>query len=274
MQTPTQTGQLLDAIHRTKQGALEFVTNFYAPPEQVMSWIERGMLSYEDRTHSVLIARRDNSLYHLYHVAASPAALSSALASFDSVSGCGISVVADLVGRAADLDKVAEIYEERGFREYSVLVRMSRMIDSTLPGGGPDPDVVFGEHTDAAEVCTFLDRVLDRFRDQIPDRDEIEAALARRNILIARRGRSLAGVLFFEAKGLTSFLRYWYVAAEFHSQGLGARLMKTYLWLCRFRKRILLWVVSGNTEAIAKYEHYGFRRENLVDRVMIWERNK
>jgi RimJ/RimL family protein N-acetyltransferase len=28
-------------------------------------------------------------------------------------------------------------------------------------------------------------------------------------------------------------------------------------------------VVSNNADAIAKYEHYGFRREKLIDRIMI-----
>ena len=37
-------------------------------------------------------------------------------------------------------------------------------------------------------------------------------------------------------------------------------------------KRAILWVVRDNADAIAKYRHYGFREDTLVDRIMIRRR--
>jgi len=44
--------------------------------------------------------------------------------------------------------------------------------------------------------------------------------------------------------------------------------MRTYLREHPLTARFLLWVVAGNADAIAKYEHYGFRREKLCDQIM------
>ena len=49
--------------------------------------------------------------------------------------------------------------------------------------------------------------------------------------------------------------------------------MRTYLRGHSSTARFLLWVVGVNADAIAKYEHYGFRRENLFDQIMIRTRD-
>ena len=68
---------------------------------------------------------------------------------------------------------------------------------------------------------------------------------------------------------MSSLLRYWYVGGEFRSQGLGARLIRTYFDLCRDLRRIQLWVIEDNCAAIAIYRYYGFRSEGLVDRIVV-----
>jgi len=78
----------------------------------------------------------------------------------------------------------------------------------------------------------------------------------------------VGGVLVFEVIGFTSLLRYWYVNPAYRDQGIGAQLIRTFFQLSRGTKRILLWVVSNNGDAIARYQHYAFTRERLVDCVL------
>src|SRR5207248_2912846 len=109
----------------------------------------------------------------------------------------------------------------------------------------------------------------DPYRDRIPHDNELAELVTGRKILLIRRGAAVGGVLIFETTGLTSHLRYWYVNQRFRDQGIGARLMRTFLRVSSGGRRILLWVVSGNADAIAKYRHYGFQAESLVDWIMI-----
>jgi len=46
-------------------------------------------------------------------------------------------------------------------------------------------------------------------------------------------------------------------------------MMRRFLMQVAGSRRISLWVFSNNADAIAKYEHYGFHREKLVDRIML-----
>jgi ribosomal protein S18 acetylase RimI-like enzyme len=76
----------------------------------------------------------------------------------------------------------------------------------------------------------------------------------------------------FEPMGLTSHLRYWYVDEAFRNQGIGARLMRRFFRLSSGSQRLILWVAGDNSDALAKYRHYGFREDTLVDRIMIRRR--
>jgi ribosomal protein S18 acetylase RimI-like enzyme len=267
---PLTSGALLfDAIHRITRQAADFTTSLFAGPEQIQYWADRGALSQVEHCGCLLIFRRDRDFYHLYHVAAGNHQLSTALASHGGALDSSAVLTADLVGAPGNASAAAGIYQENGFSEYKSLLRMVRIVDPRLPSEPPDPEVAFAAETDAPAIGSFLEGLLDRFSDQIPEPEEIRAAAGRSNILIVRRGQALAGLLFFETKGLTSTLRYWYVSQSSRGQGIGARLIRAYFGLCRSAQRFLLWVANDNSESIGKYEHYGFRREGLIDRIMI-----
>ena len=280
MQPVTDSAPLFEAIQRVRQGAAGFSTSFFASREQAQAWAVRGVLSYTGDERSLLIFRRDRDFQHLYHAAADAEALSAALASLSTLNGAadfgaaltaefGAALTADLVGREGDVRALAELYRRHGFAEYTSLFRMVRLADPAVPDDYEDPLVTFAEPADAPAILAFLERLLDRFAEQIPELDEIEQAIARRNIIIVRHGAGLGGLLFFETTGQTSILRYWFVDDRHRGEGIGARLIKTFFRLCRAGKRIMLWVIADNAGAIEKYQHYGFRAESLVDQIMI-----
>ena len=266
---PLEGLELRAAFQSVKSQATELILNYYVEAELERMWTSTGALSYFRAQKCLLLFRRERQFEHLYHIAASRADLAQALASLDQSSG--LPIVTDLVGPSEDVASVAEIYHQNGFEDYVELVRMVRP-------GGPPPDELTKANVDYAQlaeiptIVAFLDRQLDPFRDQIPSADEIESAIGRRSILLHRFDGALAGLLFFGDKGRTSTVRYWYVDREFHGRGIGSRLMRTYLREHSSTSRFLLWVVTGNADAIAKYEHYGYRREMLFDQILIRRR--
>lgn len=261
--------ELRRAFESVRASATELITNYYAGAEQERSWASTGALSQSRTPRCLLLFRRDRHFEHLYHVAASRADLAEALASFDPIPG--LPIVTDLVGRPEDVASIAEIYRQNGFEGYVNLVRMMRP-GKPLPDAGSEASADYAQVTDIPAIVAFLNRQLDPFRDQIPEANEIESAIDRRTILIDRCGGTPGGLLFFEDTGRTSTIRYWYVDGACYGHGIGGRLMRTYLRGHSSTARFLLWVVGGNSDAIAKYEHYGFRRENLFDQIMIRRR--
>lgn len=269
MRTRGEEHEICAELTRIRELSKEFTTNFYGAPEQLRDWAGQDGLSSAPGVRATLLFRRDRQFEHLYHVAASRADLAEALASLDPIPG--LPIVTDLVGRPEDVAPVAEIYRKNGFEDYVNLVRMVR------PGGSPphaeaEASVDYAQLADAPAIVAFLDRQLDPYRDQIPEADEIESAIARRSILIDRCDGAPGGLLYFDDTGRTSTIRYWYVDGECTGRGVGGRLMRTYLREHSSTARFLLWVVGGNADAIAKYEHYGFRWEKLSDQIMIRRR--
>jgi GNAT superfamily N-acetyltransferase len=267
MQARDQTEQLFEAIANVRRSSRKCLTNLFAGREEVQFWIEQGALSWAEVCGSVLIHRQDRGFRRLYHIAPGAPELSAALAGLRQ-DRRGI-VVADLVGLPADVDRTSGSYRGNGFREYTSLVRMSRP-----PGHwGADGDssgVVLAQDRDLTAIGSFLERVLDRFRDRIPGLDALRDAIARSTILIERSNAGVLGLLLFANTGMTSELRYWYVDPGHLNRGIGGRLFRRYLAGCTAINRFLVWVVDDNENAVFKYERYGYRRDLLVDRIMIY----
>jgi ribosomal protein S18 acetylase RimI-like enzyme len=259
---------LLEALERVRRTGAGPVTNWFATAERIDYWIGRNSLSLLQGARALLILRRDRGFHRVYHSAADLEALSAVLRSSSGELAANGILTADLIGRPLDVEPVAGIYRESGFADHNWLVRMIRTA-APEEVAESEPDVTFAGPADVEAVAAFLDRLLDPYTDQIPDQDEIREAASRRNIILVRRGESVGGLLLFETMGLTSHLRYWYVDGGARNQGIGARLIRQFFRLSSGSKRVILWVVGDNSDAIAKYRHYGFRPETLVDRIMI-----
>jgi ribosomal protein S18 acetylase RimI-like enzyme len=259
---------LLEALERVRRAGAAPVTNWFATPERIDYWIGGGSLCCLEGERGLLILRRDRGFHRIYHSAADLEALSAVLRSSSGELAVKGVLTADLIGRPPDLEPVAGVYRENGFADHNRLIRMIRMAapEEFAESG---PDVAFAGPADVEAVAAFLGGLLDPYTDQIPNEDEIREAASRRNIILVRRGESVGGLLLFETTGVTSHLRYWYVDGGARNQGIGARLIRRFFRLSSGGKRVILWVAGDNSDAIAKYRHYGFRPETLVDRIMI-----
>ncbi len=265
MHALTSEAQLAAAMERIRRDAPAFTSSFFAQGDLVREWIRHGALFFVEDSRSLLILRRDRDFFHLYHLAADDEALAAALRG-PAAAG---TLCADLVGRPEQAAAMAAVYRANGFSDHASLIRMMCLPDDAQPEAGEDPEVVFAAVCDAPVILRFLERQLDRFAEQIPELWEIQAAAELRNILLVRDSDDVGGVLFFETVGLTSVLRYWHVKAGCRDRGIGRRLIRTYFSLCRECRRIILGVIGTNDAAIAKYRHYGFTNEGLVDMILI-----
>lgn len=261
------TSEVAETISRTKADAPAYCSNFFPAPRKLQGWITHGELSCEQRDGAALFLRKDRDFWHLYFCAASPTSLQQAVAAFPMLRA--EPVVLDLVGQEPALAGLAGLFEAAGFGLYNRLFRMARIVSPpTPPAAAPDPHVVLAGQADCQPILDLLVRSFDCRAEQIPMLYEIEAAAETGRIWVARCDGALAGLLFYETQGLTSTLRYWLIAPEFRTQRFGSGLMRTYFAEHPAVKRFLLWVITDNYNAIAKYRHYGYAPDGLVDEVL------
>jgi RimJ/RimL family protein N-acetyltransferase len=258
-------GALFTRLGEIRSSATAFTTTWFASREQADAWIRRERLFSNDLGGCLLLLRRDRDFHHLYHWSASEEALNAAL---PTIPGDG-TLTADLVQRALSGAGVAQAYSRVGFRKLRTLVRMSCATARLVSAQPVDERVVVATRCDAPDVLHFLEALLEPHADQIPELDELELAADRRTVFIVRDGDAVAGVLFFELHGQTAILRYWWIGSQYRGQGIGAMLIRAMFRACAATRQTLLWVVDDNVDAITKYEHYGFRRDGLVDHIMI-----
>jgi len=256
------------AVNRAKQGSLAYCSNFFPVTRNLENWITHRELFLQERDGVSFFFRKDRDFLHLYFCAASLALLQRAIANSPTLGS--EPVVLDLVGKESALGELLGLFEGAGFRIHNRLFRMARLVPSVPRPADKEANsrVAVADKSDGQPIVDLLLRSFDRHAEQIPMLYEIEAAVAAGQIWVVRDGGVLAGLLFHETQGLTSTLRYWLVAPQFRSQRFGSWLMHRYFEAHPVIRRFLLWVVAANTDAIGKYEHYGFAPEGLVDYVL------
>jgi len=269
IQAVTDAGQLADAIGRVVRSGKGYATNLFASPAEKASWIASRTLSLLQEEQAMLVVRRDTGFHRLYHVASDAASLSAALQALCAAMP-EATLVADLVGKRGSTGAVVDAYLGHAFVRHERLQRMYRLAEHpSAHDGRIDAEVVQAGPADVRRIHALMQRQLDPFSEQVPDLDELRDAVAKRSVLVVSRDSELAGVLVYDTVGFTSTLRHWHVDPRFRNQGVGARLIRAFFDLCRDSQRILLWVIAGNDDAIAKYRHYGFRDDSLVDDIML-----
>ena len=45
--------------------------------------------------------------------------------------------------------------------------------------------------------------------------------------------------------------------------------MHAFLARCTTSRRVVLWVIADNVDAISKYGHYGFSEDGMIDNIMV-----
>jgi len=247
-----------------KSGRL--ATNLFPTEAKLQSWVDRQALTIEAGPESFVLLRRDRDFHHVYYYASGFDVLDRALRQL--VAETAATLVADLVGRDVELAEPMAAFVKRGFRPYTRLLRLARVVSG--PDAAPEPSEVRpAQEADAEQVLGMLEASFDRFAEQLPDEHEIVGAIANRSILVACDGAQITGLLYFERTGLTSIIRYWLVDPAYQNRKVGARLMRSYFAGSPGVRRFTLWVLAANENALLRYGHYGYAPDGLCDEVVI-----
>ena len=256
-----QTQNFVRQIRELRQG---FVTNFYWDDNKHPYWIAEGTLVYEQSDNCILMVHRSDEFANLFYIATSFAAFGELLNSLQLDGTLVVDVVCKGEGTTEQ-----EAFVNLGFEKYQHLYRMSHVGRIVGPDWMRDPRVKYGEKIDTALVDIAMQRDFDPLAEQLPSLKELEDYAERKQLLVIKDGDNLCGFLIFEITGVTWYLRYWYTSPDYRNKGIGAGLLRTSLIYGVDSKRQIFWVIADNENAIKRYEHYGFKRENMNDYVMI-----
>ncbi|WP_028497884.1 GNAT family N-acetyltransferase [Microvirgula aerodenitrificans] len=259
--TTPQEVQLI--ISEGKRSATHYITNFFPSREKLDMWLKNEELFEASRGAAALILRKSDDFFHVHFSAGAPAELQAALQDLPAEN----LLVCDLVGSSEATAELVSVFEQAGFYKYRNLRRLVRVNSRSTPSIR-DKTVAVAREDEANAVHAILQHAFDRHSEQIPAFDELQAAARQGEIFVVRKNNDLAGFLYFQQQGVTASVRYWFVDERYRNEGIGSKLMHAFFDHTATAKRILLWVVEDNENAIAKYEHYGFAPDNLIDQVM------
>jgi len=267
MQRVDTVDQVFTAIQRVKSNAPAFCTNFFPWERKLRGWIDHAELFGEFRDEVAFFMRKDRDFWHLYFCAAGGETLKRGIALLTDLKK--EPVVVDLIGNESASNELAVLIESGEFRPYRRFHRMARTgLAHVQPSGANGSPVVYADRADAPTILNLLCHSFDRYAEQLPMLYEIETAIDNRQVLVAKHEGTLAGLLFFETQGFTSMLRYWLVSERFRAFRFGSALMYGYFTTQKTVRRFVLWVLTGNENAIQKYQHYGYVADGLVNLVL------
>jgi hypothetical protein len=257
-------------MEQVKSSAPAFCTNFFPVRSKLETWIEHETMNMEGGQGCVFFFRKDRDFEHLYFCAADAASLETALTALPQAGAAKLS--ADLVGSEAAIQPQIDIFQKANFKPHTRLLRLSRSAQSGAVADNSalskDFALTIADESNAEEILALIERSFNPYADQLPALYELKDAVADRQILTVKHNGKIAAALYFETQGLTSALRYWVVGEQFRSQHLGSALLKRYFKSQDSVVRFILWVSGANADALAKYEHFGYKPDGLVDQVM------
>ena len=264
-----QLKELIAYVRSLRQG---FVTNFYLDEEKHAAWIRTGEFQYDKWEDTVFLLfdhyAPDNAKYftNMFYISTSEDAMLARLKEYPEKYIYDLYVL-DIVGRdTMCLPLVEKLKAMRGYND-ATLVRMTR-----INGEGLivkiEESIAYAKRADVGIVDELLHTHFDEQMEQLPLVEELEKMVEQKHVLLSMREGQVAGMLLFDLNATELYLRYWLVLPEYRNQGVGSELFRQFLWEGRETKRQILWVNQANENAIVRYEHYGFKKENMYDYII------
>ena len=258
--------QVLDEIKIVKDQKMGFITNFYPDEAKVCEWINSGELFIRRDTHTLFLIRERKEFSNLYYCAPSYETLRQTIPELNLLMSHKLLVI-DLLGRKSDVILLSEFFRQHAFSDYVTLCRMSKSTDDECIQV-LDGDLKTAKIQHSYDILELLNTYFDPIAEQLPNHHDILNWIKSGHILIYESGNVIKGFVIYDLMGLTSYLRYWFVHPEHRDKKIGSILLNKYFHDSKLTKRQLFWVIQSNDNAIKRYEHYGFKPENMFDIVM------
>lgn len=229
-------------------------------------WCAKGAFFAWEHADATFLGRRQADFCSLYFFASSAEALREAVAG-EALAQFHRRVVLDVVGPDILRQPVVDVLQAEGFVKVSELVRMTRRtpectdlpVINILPPDDrdiPDIQAIFREH--------FNPEV-----EQLPSDAELVRWIEKGGVLAHRDDRGkVHSFIIYDLSKASLYLRYWFVNPQVRGQGVGGALMRTMFFHAKDTKRQYFWVIADNSNAIVRYQHYGFQFEPMRDIVL------
>ena len=258
--------QLLAQIEIIKAKSNGYLTNFYHPRKKVNLWVKHNLLYSISKDDTFFILKKTDDFFSLFYCSTDIEHLRKAI-SMARIGLPGKTLLVDIIGNEFSINKIEPAFLENSFKHYNSLCRMSRLISEKEIDS--NPGICYAVPEDALTIELLLKQYFDPLCEQIPLMEEILEWIELKHVLVYKESDLIAGFLIFDLTGVTSYLRYWFTHPAHRDKKIGSQLLRNFFYESNSTKRQLFWVLEENENAIKRYLHYGFERENMYDKVLI-----
>jgi ribosomal protein S18 acetylase RimI-like enzyme len=265
--------QVLEAIKIVKDQKKGFITNFFPDENRLNLWIKKNILFVDHYSGTdIFIKENSNNFFNLYFISTDLCSLGAVLSDLNTIYQ-SYTLVFDILGKEPGMQNLKSAFENSGYFEYTSLQRMSKSAH-TENMTGILKNVNSAKENQVSDIYNLLNKFFDPFAEQLPLLEEIHQWVKNQNIQIIEENNEIIGFVIYDLIGLTSYLRYWFVHPDHRNNNIGSALLRTYFNQSNKCDRQLFWVIQSNENAIKRYQHYGYKKENLIDYVMLNKKMK
>lgn len=246
---------LVASLRNLKKG---FITNFYPDPIKMDIWIKHSIISFLNFNETILFFVENDGFFSLFFCTTSLIELEKSLENLPNDT-----IIIDWVYRdySEGLDL---LLKKNRFVQYSSLFRMGKKIEK-LEEYSIDPHVRKAKEDDIPAIKNYFSLYFDKYIEQIPSIEELVNWIGLGHILVYEMNELIAGFIIYDCTPALYYLRYWFVNPEYRENRIGSALLRASECGDCLSRRQMLWVIDNNDNAIKRYEHYGFIREQLTD---------
>lgn len=257
-----------DSINRIRGLRKGFFTNFFPEQRKIRIWCAHQLLCVLELENTAIFMKKDDGFTSVMYCTSNLDELFLALSQLpqDDI------YVVDQIVDARTETSLLERFLEVGYKVRRSLVRMSR-INIEQPKKNDSLIDFHATEDDIPELTALLQANFDKYSEQLPTMEELRDFIEAQHVIIQRIGSVIVGFIIYDQTPSTLYLRYWLVNSEFRNQGVGSSLFHEFSRRGNECKRHMLWVVEDNDNAIIRYKHYGYSKENMRNYVLTFNLN-
>lgn len=177
-------------------------------------------------------------------------------------------IVCEIVGNKNYIMDLQNELLENKFYIYTSLFRMNKL--RRINGNFHLEENIYQLKEDKLPALQEIYNIyFNKFAEQIPGEKELLKMVQENNIYYFSDNDEIQGFIIFENTGIVSHLRYWFVHPEYRGKKIGSKLMDLFFNKFDQVKKEIFWVIESNDNAIKRYKHFGFEKEEMYNIVLI-----
>ena len=257
---------ITESYNAVKAYNKSLITNLFLNANRIEKLIKDKEFFEIRFEETIFFLRRKNTFTNLYYYSTSYESLEKSLKELLKNINTETLIVDIISKDEINLEK--NIFESSNFNIYTSLVRMSAMSDYQLTNQPNEAYIRNANEKDSIELIKLLNNFFDPKAEQLPDLDDIHSWIKNDNIILYVKNDEILGFIIYDLTITTLYLRYWFVHPSHRDLKIGSKLFKEFMYRGKNTKRQLFWVIQTNDNAINRYLHYGFKKENMFNFVL------